>query len=147
MTGYQRPLWRLTFGDLLEEFEGLEIVSHRLTIGDLYEVTADEMTISNQLPREEFFSRLARLCEILERTFVSWNLETKDGPVPLTGGYIAQLDWRLLDAIVNALVRQSTVVRRPLSTPSVDGSPSVEGSMTMEELLASQPSSSGPSSS
>lgn len=127
MSGYRRPNLRLVFADD-EEFEGLEVVAKRFSLGD-----SREVAIIQALPGDE---RTDDLLDIIASRVVSWNLlDDFDQPVPVSGKALDDLD----PAFVTLLLREITKASRrkvdgPLETaPTADGDPDLEA-IPMEPL-------------
>jgi hypothetical protein len=134
MAGYRRPLLRLKFAD--PEMSGLEVLSQRISMGDL----AHFSRIGDLRDVDLRDAYLEELHERLAHRIQSWNLETPDGqPVPTTADAIADQDKDLIMGIVDALM-DTADVPAPLGQPSANGSRSVEASMPMETLSVSLPS-------
>jgi hypothetical protein len=131
--GFVRSTVKLVFDD--PQFEGLEVKSRRLSAGVL-------LTISRMRNRDwngdGAVEGIEEFAGLLVTALTGWNLEDEDGTaVPLTARSLADVDYKMLFAISDALLDASAGVSPPLSPPSSDGSQSVEASIPMETLSPS----------
>lgn len=137
--GFVRSTLLLKFDD--PELDGLEVRSRRLSAGAL-------LTISRLRNRDwatDGAEAVEELAGQLVTALTGWNLEDdNEVPVELTARNLADVDYKMLFAISDALLDASAGVSPPLSSPSNGGEPSVEASIPMEPLSVSPPSSNEP---
>lgn len=134
--GFQRSTLKLVFDD--PELEGLEVRAHRLSAGALLTISRMRNADWNGDGGAQAVDDLAGQ---LVTALIDWNLEDENEvPVELTARNLADVDYKMLFAISDALLGASSGVSRPLPQPSSDTDTSVEASIPMETLSESLPS-------
>lgn len=110
----------------------IEVVLEELGIGEMLDF--DEARLRPVSTVAEAREQWAAVAETVAAHLVSWNLERKGEPVPLSAAGFMSLPRKLGGAIVSAWIDANIGVSGPLETGSPSGEPFPEGSLPMEPL-------------
>lgn len=133
--GYRRekPLYLLKFAD--EEFDGLEVMSKSVPLGEFFELQRlQAVAASDPDAAEKIVTQMANV-------LVSWNLEDEHGkPVPCNYAGVSSQDMPFVLVIFAAWMEAVAGVPNLSPPASSDGGTSLEPSIPMEPVSSSQPS-------
>lgn len=137
--GYKREkkIYKLTFADKDNEFEGLEVRCHSLTIGEmrrLLRLSSLQGKLVDDLTPEEV-GAVDEVFVLFAKKLVSWNLEDEEGkPVPATLEGVESQDGDFINVIIEVWMTNVVGITGPLAQSSTDGMQSVAPSIPMEAL-------------
>lgn len=125
--GYKSKAKRITLdfdGD--KEFEGLEVTTKGLSIGDYLDVAA----LTNEASTD-----VTPLLAAFASSLISWNLEDEDDqPVPATLEGVKSQDIEFIMTIVSAWMKAAAGVKDSVGKDSPSGETSLEASMLTAAL-------------
>jgi hypothetical protein len=131
--GYKRPVktYNLIFED--EEFNGLEVQTRSLPLGQFMNVMNLADAANGQGSANDTLKAVGDLFENFATALISWNLENEDGsPVPADIDGIKSQDMEFILAIVRAWLEAVSSVNAPLGEGSTGGGTSQVPSIPME---------------
>lgn len=117
------------------ELHGLEIMSRRVRMRDLLQITHMAQLTGGGLAEQ--IEGAGKLCRVFSEVLLSWNLEDEDGAVPCSYDGMMEQDFGFVLQIVKAWIDAVSGVPIPLSQPSSGGSQSPVQLPPMEELSES----------
>lgn len=128
--------YRLTFGDGTR-LNGAHIVIGGLTLGELRLM---ERSGGTEITPAEAEARIEKQQQIVASRLIEWDLEDRDGPLPMTVDGLNRLGLAHWAELVQAWLTALTSVPDAVGKASSDGTSPLEVSIPMETLPTSHAS-------
>lgn len=133
--GFKKPvtLYKLLFDGT--EYDGLEIVTKSLSVGEMQEITKESVGVLSD-GVHSVLGKVEASEALLKRfadSIVSWNLEDEDGtPIVVSLATVLEQDAAFIHAIVTAWMKATAGVSADLGKDSVSGETFPEALIPME---------------